>query len=344
MISYAQNFEDVILARVFNGQNEGFYVDVGAGDPVYLSVTKWFYDQGWSGINIEPNAALFRKLTADRLRDVNLNCGAGAERGEAVFFETEIPELSTFDQRLAASAQVKYEKRSVRILPLTEIVDQYAKDRTIDFLKIDVEGWERQVLTGLDLRRHRPTVITIEATSPQTRIESATEWDSLLLQSDYACVCFDGLNKFYLAGEKSDLERHFALPPNVFDDFQTDRLVKTEACLAETQAYLAKANAYLAETQTHLAKTQAELVRANAARPDLTQLHTLLTEVVGNTTRSTLADSKSGCGQNVEQDENIEELHRSLGHATRILHSRKATLRHFFALNRAWIAKSFWRR
>jgi len=59
MISYAQNFEDVLLGRVFHNRTDGFYVDVGAGDPVELSVTKWFYDLGWSKIGYEhvPNVA-----------------------------------------------------------------------------------------------------------------------------------------------------------------------------------------------------------------------------------------------------------------------------------------------
>src|SRR4051812_1354714 len=97
MISYAQNFEDVLLARVFSGRTVGFYVDVGAADPINLSVTKWFYDQGWCGINIEPNRILFERLAADRARDINLECGIGAASGEAPFFEPEVGELSTFD-------------------------------------------------------------------------------------------------------------------------------------------------------------------------------------------------------------------------------------------------------
>src|SRR5438876_9312099 len=65
LISYAQNFEDVMLGRVFAGRKTGFYVDVGAADPVNLSVTKWFYDLGWSGLNIEPNRPLFERLATD---------------------------------------------------------------------------------------------------------------------------------------------------------------------------------------------------------------------------------------------------------------------------------------
>ncbi len=62
MISYAQNQEDVLLNRVFQGLSDGFYIDVGANDPVVDSVTKLFYDRGWTGINVEPDENCWRRL------------------------------------------------------------------------------------------------------------------------------------------------------------------------------------------------------------------------------------------------------------------------------------------
>src|SRR5436190_9613001 len=87
MITYAQNFEDVMLTRLFGDRADGFYVDVGAGGPKRSSVTKWFYDQGWSGINIEPHRELFQALVAARPRDINLDCGIGDSAGHAAFAE-----------------------------------------------------------------------------------------------------------------------------------------------------------------------------------------------------------------------------------------------------------------
>jgi FkbM family methyltransferase len=229
VISYAQNFEDVMLARVFGSRTDGFYVDVGAGDPVTLSVTKWFYDLGWSGINIEPNRALFKKLAAERSRDVNLECGAGASHKRARFMEMPIPELSSFDSRVQASAKeqkIVGTTRMVRVMPLMEILDQYADDRHIDFLKVDVEGWEREVLCGLDLEKYRPTVILVESTRPLTRTESQSEWEHDLIAAQYTFVYFDGINRFYLANERLHLKEHFVLPPNIFDDIKPVSLVR----------------------------------------------------------------------------------------------------------------------
>lgn len=80
IISYAQNFEDVILWRVLMDVKDGFYIDVGANDPIEMSVTKWFYDQGWHGINMEPSEEYFRKICKARPRDINLQQGAGKKR------------------------------------------------------------------------------------------------------------------------------------------------------------------------------------------------------------------------------------------------------------------------
>jgi FkbM family methyltransferase len=229
LISYAQNFEDVMLARVFAGRTTGFYVDVGAADPVNLSVSKWFYDLGWSGLNIEPNKQLFDRLAADRSRDINLNCGAGATTSEAQLFEPDVGELSSFDSRVQEKAQssgVPGSTRTVAVTPLTDLLKIHCPGRAIDFLKIDVEGWEAEVLKGLDLRQFRPIVILIEATAPQTQVESHTEWEPRVLSADYSFVYFDGVNRFYLANEHADLKKHFATPPNVFDDFETFPLVR----------------------------------------------------------------------------------------------------------------------
>src|SRR6185312_2120441 len=222
MISFAQNFEDVILARIFQRRTAGFYVDVGAGDPVTMSVTKWFYDQGWSGINVEPNKTLFHRLSKARARDINLNCGVGAACGRATFWETPMAELSTFDDGVhaAAKANASGTATEVSIFTLSEIIDQHAAGRQIDFLKIDVEGWEYNVLQGLDLERHRPLVMVIEAVFPETKIETHSQWEPLITARGYKYVYFDGLNRFYLADEFEHLAGHFSLPPNVFDDFR----------------------------------------------------------------------------------------------------------------------------
>src|SRR5579859_3557422 len=102
-VSYAQNYEDVLLHRALKHVVRGFYVDVGAQHPVNESVTKAFYERGWHGINIEPMAAWFTLLESDRPHDINLNVAVTDQFGDLVMFEVEGTGLSTTNEELAES-------------------------------------------------------------------------------------------------------------------------------------------------------------------------------------------------------------------------------------------------
>ena len=101
MISYAQNFEDVILWRILKHIKKGFYIDVGANDPIDMSVTKWFYEQGWNGINLEPVQEYYQRLCQDRPRDINLCLGAGDLAVTLTYYEIPSTGLSTLDKNIA---------------------------------------------------------------------------------------------------------------------------------------------------------------------------------------------------------------------------------------------------
>jgi FkbM family methyltransferase len=265
MISFAQNFEDVMLWRIFRDQPNGFYVDVGAADPVRNSVTKWFYDLGWSGINIEPHPEFFKALQLQRARDTNLNCGVGAAKGEASFAELPLREWSSFDGNARSEAVARGEtivERITPILSLNDIFEHHGGGRTIDFLKIDVEGWERQVLSGLDLLRHRPTVLLIEATHQGSPEPNSADWEQILTVANYCPIYFDGLNKFYVPRDKIELARHFAVPPNVFDAFT----------LADVHTLTAMLKTVQAESEIRL--EQIHTLTATQER-SLEQIHTL---------------------------------------------------------------------
>ena len=255
-----------MLARVFEGKTDGFYVDVGAADPEFLSVTKWLYDLGWRGINVEPNDSLYEKLTAARPRDVNLKCGAGASRKIARYFEAAIGELSSFDAQASESAEqsgVGGQFHEIQVLPLTDILDQYCGRLDIDFIKIDVEGWERDVLLGLDLRKYRPTIFVVEATLPQSRVESHVDWEKILLDQNYTFVYFDGLNRFYVDDRRIDLKRHFELPPNIFDAFKVHQHVVAELRGAQLDRALAQDNSAIAHLNNTLVLRDAQIDRLN---------------------------------------------------------------------------------
>jgi FkbM family methyltransferase len=223
MISYSQNFEDVILRRVLQNVTDGFYIDIGAAHPVYDSVTYHFYNAGWSGINIDPLEKNFIILQSTRPRDINLNVAVADFEGTVKFFESEVDGWSTTVPEVAKNhfnlLGISSHEKDVQALTLNQICQEYVKNRDIHFLKIDVEGGEERVLLGLDLIKYRPWILLIEATLPNSQVEVFEDWESLVLEQNYKFIYSDGLNRFYLAEEKSHLSEFFKYPPNVFDNF-----------------------------------------------------------------------------------------------------------------------------
>lgn len=223
MISYAQNFEDVMLRRVFRNRKFGFYIDVGAFDPAVESVTKFFYDEGWSGINIEPNDCMYRKLLQERPRDINLKLAVGEREESRLMHMFAQIGNSTFEESVRdhyVGRGFETEDQAVRVSTLAAVCRDFVKQE-IDFLKIDCEGWEGPVIKGADWDRFRPIVLIVEATAPDTTIPNWTAWEPYLVQTaHYDFVYFDGLNRFYVRHEYSHLRSHFEVPPNVFDGFK----------------------------------------------------------------------------------------------------------------------------
>ena len=222
-ISYAQNYEDVMLRRAFKNKKKGFYIDVGANDPVIDSVTKAFYDAGWSGINIEPVTEWFNKLQEARPNDTNLKLACGERKGQNTIYDVVETGLSTMDKSIADKhaneLDFEIKKGKIKVDSLTNICKQYA-NQDIHFLKIDVEGFELQVLKGLNLKKIRPWIILIEATLPNSQIEDYGKWEGILTNGQYNFVYFDGLNRFYVASEHDELDDSFKVPPNYFDFFR----------------------------------------------------------------------------------------------------------------------------
>jgi FkbM family methyltransferase len=222
-ISYAQNFEDVMLWRALKHISDGFYVDIGAFSPTVDSVTKAFYDRGWHGINIEPNPFFHAQLEAERARDVNLQLAIGSSPRSEELKVIESTGLTTLSDEVAAIhvASGWAETRvKVRVETLAAVVSTHVpRDRDIHFLKIDVEGLEDEVIRSADFRTHRPWIIVVESTRPQEPDIVTLTWESHLTAHGYGFVYFDGLNRFYVADEKRDLAKAFSTPPNVFDDF-----------------------------------------------------------------------------------------------------------------------------
>lgn len=209
--SYAQLFEDLILYCALKDVDKGFYIDVGANDPENLSVTKAFYDRGWHGINIEPLRNLCTKLAVERPRDINLCIGLGKEHGKLDIYESGA--ASTFVEDIAVRIKLPTEKKKTKsIWTLSEVYEQYPPPGgDVHFCKIDVEGYEREVLLGVkDWRKFRPWVFAIEAKIPGTKTFCYDQWESILLDNDYIFALEYKINRYYIATEREYLLANLA--------------------------------------------------------------------------------------------------------------------------------------
>lgn len=221
-LSYAQRFEDFHLWRCFGGKTDGFYIDVGAGHPVYDNVSFAFYLAGWRGIAVEPNPALAALGRAVRPRD-HLHQGlAGAAPGEAtLYLQREFHGLSTTVALHARTAEQEVGKEAealrLSVTTLAALCEQHAPP-SIDFLKVDVEGAEADVLRGADWARFRPRVVVVEAIEPFSLKPSHGEWEPLLAAHGYAYVWHDELNRYYVAGEADELTGRLAAGPMWYAD------------------------------------------------------------------------------------------------------------------------------
>ncbi len=207
-LSYAQRLEDYYLHLAFAGQSEGFYVDIGAGEPMLDNVSYWFYLQGWSGLVVEPQRELLAQYEQARPRDKRDDRLVGRENGSASFYSfAELHGLST-TKIDAAEAARQFEPSFTHEMRETASLAQLVKDHAIgkvDFLKIDVEGAEHEVLEGADWTSFRPRIILAEVVSPGRMEDARPSWADIMDRHGYAFHFFDGLNRYYVAEEEKEL-------------------------------------------------------------------------------------------------------------------------------------------
>jgi FkbM family methyltransferase len=260
-ISYAQNFEDVMLWRALKHVEKGLYIDVGANDPTVHSVTKAFYDRGWNGINVEPLPSHHADLMIARPRDINLQCAAGAEEGEIEVWECDVRGWGTASPDVISQHSKNGHQgvfHRVTLSPLKNICSKYVSS-DIHFLKIDVEGFEKYVIDGMDFSCFRPWIMVIEATKPNSTQEVYSEWEQEVISNGYMLVYTDGLNRFYVAKEHDELLEALRYPPNIFDAF-----IRVDQLESDLRAQQAEAKIQQVEAQAQQAEAKIQQVEAQA--------------------------------------------------------------------------------
>lgn len=244
IVSYAQNFEDVMLWRALRHVQQGFYIDIGAQDPVVDSVSLAFYEQGWRGIHVEATPAYAEKIRQARPDELVLQVAVNDQHGVISFYEIPGTGISTGDEGIADSHRAKgFEVRRITVpcITLGDILEQ-AKVPDIHWLKIDVEGMEASVLKSWGKGPLLPWIVVVESTLPLTQVETQQEWETHLLKRGYKAVYFDGLNRYYVSPQHPELIEAFGSGPNVFDGFTLNGTASAPFCARVVQASSQKEN------------------------------------------------------------------------------------------------------
>jgi FkbM family methyltransferase len=205
--SYAQSGEDIIVRYLFDalGIKKPSYIDIGAHHPTYISNTALLYQTGSRGINIEPDPSLFREFINSRPLDTNLNIGLAKKPGQLDFFLMDPPALNTFSKEEAqqcvreGSQIVSTRKVSVQTLPT--IIDKYCHGIFPDFMSLDVEGLDMEILQTIEFEKTAPLVICVETISYSARFgegRKETEIIDFLLAHGYQVYADTHLNTIFL--------------------------------------------------------------------------------------------------------------------------------------------------
>jgi FkbM family methyltransferase len=277
-VSYAQNFEDVMLWRALKHVEQGFYIDIGAQDPVIDSVSLAFYENGWRGVHVEPTIQYSNKLRQARPDEIVEQVAIGNGDGPLVFYEFMDTGLSTAHSDIAQKhkqAGFSCIESRVPLLSLDALFERIG-ERVIHWLKVDVEGMEKDVLESWKESKARPWVLVIESTRPMTQEDTYSEWEDLVLSKSYQFAYYDGVNRFYVHSEQLCLLSAFRVPPNIFDGFMLSgtashpfyTLLEIKAQPTEVKLLQAEVKVQQAEAKAQQAKAKAQQAEAKAQQAE----------------------------------------------------------------------------
>ena len=203
-VSYSQTGEDLII-NFYLPKKDGFYIDIGCFDPIFLNNTYLFYNNGWNGINIDANPKCIEKFNAVRKRDVNICTLVGNSNKTEKFYIFEPETLSTVSEKQKKLyIKVGYKLKEVIIIPcvsLSSLLKQKLSNNDIDFLSVDVEGNELDVLKSNDWKIYRPKFVIVEVTQHKPVIKNTKPFDKFLKKNSYTKFSETLINAIYISDE-----------------------------------------------------------------------------------------------------------------------------------------------
>lgn len=213
--SYSQEGEDIVLARILSQIpiDNGFYVDVGAHHPTRYSNTYYFYRRGWRGINVDALPGTQRLFRRVRPRDITIECGIGDQAGLMPYYVFNEPALNTFSEREARQKDHHpyhlVKTIQVPLVPLRMVLAEHMPpDTRIDFLTIDAEGFDHEVVMSNDWDRFRPKVVLVELLGTELEQVDAHPTAMVLRKYGYRLMAKTFNTYFFASNESFPRPRH----------------------------------------------------------------------------------------------------------------------------------------
>ena len=191
---HSQFGEDVSIGTFFPKKFRGFYVDVGCFHPKKYNNTWQLYKQGWRGVNVDIDSIKIEGFDIARPRDTNIACAVSNTEGECSYFSNGFYSLTVSLDRAFTEGKQGYVEKKTRCARLTTLLDESPyKDRQIDFLSVDAEGHDIEVLLSLDFDRYDPRLIAVESQFALFDEVCQTAAYQFLLSKEYCLVGWCGL-------------------------------------------------------------------------------------------------------------------------------------------------------
>ena len=161
--SYSFNGVDLLVDYIFKSKKNGFYLDIGAQHPVSNNNTYLLFKKGWNGINIDLDEKNINLFKLARPKDINLNFAiSDSEKEVDIFFYHNSSPINTLSENVSNFQNAKVTKIKKMFKILNKVLEGLSLKNHIDYMNIDVEGHEIQVLKGFNIAKYKPSVISIE--------------------------------------------------------------------------------------------------------------------------------------------------------------------------------------
>lgn len=162
--TYSFNSLDLLLMFIFKNKKKGFYIDIGCNHPIKYNNTYLFYKKGWSGINIDLDIKNINLFNFARPRDKNIACAISSKNTKKkLYYYHDKSAINTLDKSTASYQKAKVrEIKTINTKTLNSVLHSLKIKNKIDFISIDVEGHELDVVKGINFKKYKPSIVVIE--------------------------------------------------------------------------------------------------------------------------------------------------------------------------------------